>query len=110
MATVTAQPPVNVDELQQQFTAHAENVLTYSQLSLAADGRAALADVFTTGATVMVNSRRTSAADVGKAQHGVGLLAQGIVLQAQAAQTQLVQANVIQKVKEFFCPGLWPFC
>jgi hypothetical protein len=111
MATRTvAQPPVNVSDLQEQFMSHAENVLNNNQLSLAMDGKTALAIEFNQGVAKMITDQRTSAADIGEAHRVVGVYAQGIVLQARAAQAQQVNANIIQRVKQFLCPGLWPFC
>jgi hypothetical protein len=58
MATKTvAQPPVNVSDLQEQFMSHAENVLKNNQLSLAVDGKNALAIEFNQGVARMISVR-----------------------------------------------------
>ena len=108
--SVATRPSVSAAELAAQLMAQAGFALNYEGVSLESDGRDALVQVFDTAANTMVTDRRTAAEDLGEAHHAVGLLVQAIVLQARAAKGAPVNAGIIQKVKDFFCPGLWPFC
>ncbi len=108
--SVATRPGVSVTELAAQLMAQAEFALNYEGVSLEPDGRDALRQIFTRAADAMVTGHRTTPDDLGEAHHAVGLLARGIVLQARTAAGAAVNAGIIQKVKDFFCPGLWPFC
>ena len=101
-------------ELSKQFMAHAESIFTFSSLSLSPDSKMVLQQEFNTGANRMSQEARLSPEDIGMAHHGVGLYAAAIVVGARAPQTpnpgNVIQANIVQKAKDFLCPGLWPFC
>ena len=101
-------------ELSEQFMAHAEAVFSFNSLSLAPDGRSVLQQDFNTGANKMGAEKRLSPEDIGQAHHAVGLYAAAIVVAARSSQTpnlnNFIYPKIIQKAKNFFCPGFWPFC
>jgi hypothetical protein len=101
-------------ELSKQFMAHAEAVFAFHSLSLAPEGRYVLRQDFNNGASRMGEENRLSPEDIGVAHHSVGLYATAIVVSAKTSENfnpdDGIQANIIQKVKDFFCPGFFPFC
>jgi hypothetical protein len=97
-------------ELQTQFMAHSEATLLFYGLSLSAEGKEALLYLFGLGATVMVSSQRLKAEDIGIAHASVSLYTHGIVLRARASRVEQIHPDIITRVRDFFCPGMWPFC
>lgn len=101
---------VTTEDLVRQFMSHAEATLTFHGLSLEPDGKTALELEFSGAARVMAREQRTSSENVGQAHHAVGIYTQRIVLETRAANVASVNASIVQRVKNFFCPGLWPIC
>jgi|SRR5882724_3776483 len=97
-------------ELQTQFMAHSEATLLFYGLSLSPEGRKALLYFFGLGATVMVSSQRLQTEDIGLAHASVSLYTHGLVLQARASRIGQIHPDIITRVRDFFCPGMWPFC
>ena len=102
---------VQVTEIAAQLMAHAQSALTHDGLTIDPTGLTELQNLFNMSADRMVAEHRVSSNDLGEAHHAVALLAQAIVRQTRLSNTTYVNANIIQKVRDFFCPpGLWPFC
>ena len=99
-------------ELSQQFMAHSEAIFKANFLALDSSARPVLQQDFNNAASRMTAENRVTPLDIGQAHYAVGIYAQAIVLglRASSPPVTLIQTNVIQKVKSFFCPGFWPFC
>ena len=93
-----------------QFLAHSKAVLHLNELSLTSDGEGALSYLFSMGAAVMVSSQRLTADDRGLAHASVGFFTQSIVFKARTARVAKVDSDIVTRVRDFFCPGFWPFC
>jgi hypothetical protein len=100
--------------LPEQFMAHAESVFLFSSLFLPPESKELLGKDFSSAAGRMNEENRLSASDIGYAHHAVGIYAQAIVMGTRASQNpgpaNVIQPNIIYKVKNFLCPGFWPFC
>ena len=100
-------------ELSQQFMAHSEAILKANSLALDSLARPMLQQDFDNAAIRMTADNRLSPFDIGEAHDAVGLYSEAIVVGVRTSSpvpASLIQPNIIQKVRNFFCPGFWPFC
>lgn len=101
---------VTVDELLRQFMAHVDSALALHAISVEQDGKSALTQLLSAGAERMVSENKLTPEDVGSAHHQVSLLTDATILRVRAGKKQAVTSEIIDKVKNFFCPDFFPFC
>ena len=101
---------VTVNELLRQFMSHVESDLSLHGVSLEPEGTNALTQLLSAGANRMVSENKLTPEDVGSAHQQVSLLADAIILQVRARKIQAVTSEIVDKIKNFFCPDFFPFC